>query len=346
MASQRSMKVLWLRPSTGDNISVRRERIAAHLAEKGVDSTIVDASGLDALGAIRTAIGGDFDVIVGNVRIGLFLGYPLATVLRTPLVGDVSDPISDVDDLPWPLFECCRRYEWFALSGAGAAVFVYESSFQEAQDRGIEHAVKLPNAVDFEFFAEPDDESVEESRSILIEDGVDLTKPVAIYVGGFTENYRIRDILDAAEVTPEWEFVFVGEAGQVDLVERAAAELENVHFPGAFEYELMPGFLHHADVGFCFKDAEQPLKLKEYGAAGLPTIVQPGELERWYGADELLVVEPDGEAISALLADVLDGGTDAGKRLQETVRQYSWSGIAEEYYEILTRLAGTDTVDE
>ena len=73
-----SMKILWLRPSKGENISVRRERIAEELRRRGYEIDIRDASGLDAPGAIWQAIRGDYDVIAGNVRVGLYLGYPLA----------------------------------------------------------------------------------------------------------------------------------------------------------------------------------------------------------------------------------------------------------------------------
>lgn len=334
------MRVLWLRPSKGDNISVRRERIAEHLRDQGIEADIQDSGGLDAVRAIWRAVTGDYDVIAGNVRVGLYIGYPLARLIGKPFLGDVSDPISDIDDLPGPLFRFFEWYEWFVLKRADAAVFVYESSYRKAKERGID-AVKLPNAVDYERFAEPDGEVVEEAREILRGEGVDLEKPVAVYIGGFTENYHITDILGAARKAPGWEFVFIGEGPLEKEVVAATEELRNVHFPGAFEYRLMPGVLALARVGFCFKDAEQPLKLKEYGAAGLPTIVQPGKLERWY-ADELVFVEPTPEEITDLLDDVsVDGLERYGVALQQIASEYSWESIAEEYSEILQGLVST-----
>ena len=335
------MNVLWLRPSKGENISVRRERIAESLRDRGYEIDIRDASGLDAIGAIKQAVTGDYDVIAGNVRIGLYLGYPLARVLRTPFLGDVSDPISDIDYLPGPLFRFFRWYEWQVLDRADATVFVYESSYQRAIDRGIDDAVKLPNAVNYDLFAEPEQEAVEEARSILEAEGVDLDRPIAIYIGVFSPRYCTEEMLAAAEHAPEWEFVFVGEGGLEDVVRRTAREVENVYYPGAFPYRLMPGFLSLADVGFCFKDAEQPLKLKEYGAAGLPIVVRPGELSRWYDEDELVFVDPDPESIARRLQELradpelYESYAEAGAAIAS---EWSWEAIADGYDELFREI--------
>lgn len=335
------MRILWLRPSKGEHISIRRERIAEKLKAQGHEVVIEDASGTDLLSAARTALRGDFDVIAGNVRIGLYAGYPLARLLRTPFLGDVSDPISDIESLPDPLFAFFEWYEWQVLERADAAVFTYESSYREAKRRGID-GTKLPNAVDYDLFADPDNGAVSEAREILRETGVNLNHPLAIYIGVFEESYCIEEILAAARETPEWEFLFLGEGRLAEAVRDAAATAENVHYPGAFEYHLMPGFLAHADVGFCFKDAEQPLKLKEYGAAGIPAIVRPGALEQWYDDDQLLFVEPEPAAISAELERLAvdeDRRRQYGQALQQHASGYSWDDIAEEYNRLFEQIA-------
>ncbi|WP_247731622.1 glycosyltransferase [Halovivax limisalsi] len=328
------MNVLWLRPSKGDNISVRRERIADRLRERGYEIDIVDASGRDSIDAIGRALTGDYDVIAGNVRVGLYLGYPLSVLRRKPFLGDVSDPISDIDYLPGPLYRFFEWYEWQALERADATAFVYESSLQEAAERGISDAVKLPNAVDFDRFADPEQGAVAEAREILLDAGVDLEKPIGIYIGVFSPSYGITELLEAARETPAWEFCFVGEGELESTVDQAARNVENVAYPGAFPYRLMPGFLAHADVGFCFKDAEQPLKLKEYGAAGLPIVARRGELERWYDSDELCFVDLEPVAISnALEAFRSDPslGESYSRAGKEIARAASWDEIADGY---------------
>jgi len=335
------MKILWLRPSTGDNISVRRERIAEELRERGYEIDIRDSSGLDAFGAIKQALIGGYDIIAGNVRVGLYLGYPLSRLLGKPFLGDVSDPISDIDYLPAPLFRFFEWYEWQVLERADATVFVYESSYQQAVACGITEAVKLPNAVNYDQFANPKPEVIENAREILTQAGVNLKKPIAIYIGIFSPRYCIKEMLATAEYAPEWEFVFVGEGDLKDDIKEIARESENVYYPGAFSYELMPGFLNNADIGFCFKDAEQPLKLKEYGAAGLPTVVRPGELSKWHDENGLVFVEANPEAIASRLKELRTDDelyrmySEAGRQIAS---EWSWEEIAEGYAELFSKL--------
>lgn len=339
------MKVLWLRPSTGENISVRRERIAEKLRERGYEIDIRDSSGLDAFGAIKQALVGDYDVIAGNVRVGLYLGFPLARLLRTPFLGDVSDPISDIDYLASPLFRFFEWYEWRVLERSDTTVFVYESTYQEALDRGIDDAVKLPNAVNYDQFSNPDPEVMERAREVLESEGVDLEKPLAIYIGIFSPRYCTEEMLATADHAPDWEFVFVGEGGLQEQVREVAREDENVHYPGSFPYHLMPGFLAHADVGFCFKDAEQPLKLKEYGAVGLPIVVRPGELSKWHNEDELVFVKPEPEAIAERLKELrtdeveYESYSEAGRAIAS---EWSWAEIADGYDELFRQLHAND----
>lgn len=340
------MRILWLRPSRGDNISVRRERIAEKLEARGFDIVIKDASGTDLFSAMWTAVRGDFDVIAGNVRIGLYAGFPLARVLRKPFLGDVSDPLSDIDHLTAPLFAACRWYEWQVLSRADATVFVYKSSYEEALDRGIDDAANLPNAVDYEQFADPSPSVIGTAGDILSSYGVDFDNPIAIYLGVFSDHYCLPAILEAAARTPEWEFVLIGEGPLTDEVAAAAKEYENVYYPGSFEYRLMPGFLSYADVGFCFKDAEQPLKLKEYGAAGIPAIVRPGELNKYYSDDELLFVDPDPDAVSQLLTGLASEESRLetyGRALEARATEYSWRDIADEYERLFERIANSSS---
>jgi len=341
------MRVLWLRPSKGENISVRRERIAEELRKRGYEIDICDASGLDALRAAKQAITGDYDVIAGNVRMGLYLGFPLARLLQKPFLGDVSDPISDINELPNPLFRLLEWYEWQALARANATAFVYESTHQKALKRGMDDAVKLPNAVNFNQFADPKSEVVNAVREILSQEGVNLEKPVAIYIGIFSPNYCIEEMLETAEYAPDWEFVFVGEGQLEGAVEAAANNVENVYYPGAFPYRLMPGFLSLADIGFCFKDAEQPLKLKEYGAAGLPIIVRPGELSKWYSQDELVFVDPIPQAIADRLnslatdEELYESYSEASRKI---ATEWNWTEIADGYDELFTLLTQADSV--
>ena len=330
------MNVLWLQPYTGDNVSVRRERISEHLAEMGVEVTLVNVTGLHALSAIYEAITGDYDVIVGNVRMGLYVGYPLSILLRKPFVGDVTDPLSQIQDLPRPLFEFLRRYEWFVLDRAGAAVFVYESSYQEAIERGVVDPMRLPNAVDYERFADPSDYVIAKAGEILDQNGIDLDSRIAIYTGSMVERYHLAEIGMAAKQLPDWEFVFVGKERGADI-HGIVADRPNAHFLGAFDYELIPGFLSHADLGFCLIEAEQPLKLKEFTAAGLSTLVIPS-MRQWYEYDNLIYTQPEPDAIVSVIKGIGDEEAIDQQRTVAETELESWKEIAQTYYQLFDEL--------
>jgi len=337
--TQSELKVLWLRPSTGDNVSVRRQRIAEHLEEMGIETELVDVSGRDLPGAIRTALTGDHDIIVGNVRMGLYLGYPLARLLGKPFVGDVSDPIEQIKGLPAPIYRLIERYEWYILKRADATVFVYESSYQTAKEHGIKGR-KLPNAVNYSIFANPDPSAIKTAKDVLTNAGVDLHRKIGIYTGTLTDRYSLTELSEAATKADGWDFVFIGDGDMKTEFEAFAGDIDNIYYLGTYEHHLIPGFLYHADVGFCLIDAEQPLKLKEYGAAGLPIIAQPGGLSQLYDKDELMFVEPSSEAI----ADALDRLTDDALRAryaaagQKIASERSWKTIAEGYQDIFYQI--------
>lgn len=330
------MKVLWLRPSVGDHISVRRERIAEHLEEMGVEVVILDASGFDSIGAVREAIGGGYDVVIGNVRVGLYLGYLLSVLLRKPLIGDVSDPTEIVDDLPTPIYRLVCWFEWWVLSRADAGFFVETTSYERAKSRGLD-PVLVRNSVDYERFAEPDNDSVERARDVMESRGVDLDRPIAIYIGGMAPHYHVEEIAKAADLLPTWEFVLVGKERGAE-VEELSRGRENVYFLGSHPYDLMPGFLYHSTAGFCLTDKQQPLKMMEYGAAGLPTVGLEGRLQDRFDEDEVLFVDGSPEEISGAL-EKLESDDDLSRELtfnlRERARHQSWRTVAEEYYEAI-----------
>jgi glycosyltransferase involved in cell wall biosynthesis len=323
--------VLWLRPPKG-KVSVRRERIAEHLRPRGFEVDLRDTTSGNLLSATAALVRGEYDVLIGNVRAGLYAGYPMATATRTPFVADVSDPISDIDDLPAPLFRVLDSYESWILTRAKEAVYVPQV-YRSAVEDGFEGRV-APNAVDFEKFAHPDEDVVNQSADILATEGVDPNRPIALYVGVLSAGRNIETILEAAERVPEWQVVFVGE-GEISMeVEQAAESEANVFWPGAFEHDLMPGFMTHATVGFCLVDIERPIKIAEYGAAGLPVLGIPGKLQAEFSDEEICFVDPTPDAVATALSrlgDAPERRQSYAAALRADAREHSWSSVADVY---------------
>lgn len=329
------MKILWLRPTVGTHISTRRERIKEGLSDRGVEVNIVDASGMDATNAIKSALSTDYDIIVGTVRVGVYYGHLLARLKRIPFVAEVTEPIQRVNDLPEPIYRFFSWYEFQVLKRADACFYVEENVLETARQRGID-GILAKNSVWYEQFANPDPEIVEQARKRLEEMGINLSAPLAVYIGGFTKYQHILEILEATKDCSEWEFLFLGEGGEhATAVETAASSQANVHYPGAVPHTEVPGYLSFADVGFSLSKGERPLKLLEYGAAGLPVLGIPGKRQREFSENEVHYIEPIPEAIANALKTLRlkpEHITADGTALQAKAKENSWDIIAEKYY--------------
>lgn len=332
-----SVRVLWLRPTKPDNISVGRERIAEHLTEWGYTVDIQDASGMDAIRASWIGLSQAYDVIVGTVRMGLYVGSLLSTVTGLPFIADVTDPIEQINHLPSPLYRLLFEFEQSAIGRADEAMFVYNSSYRTAKQYGVD-GQKVDNGVNYHQFNEPDPAVVETATEELDAAGLD-DRPIAIYIGGLTPVYHIEAILDTARALDDIQFLFIGD-GELSETVSAATATENVFYLGTYDYELMPGFLAVADVGLCLVDAEQPLKVLEYGAAGLPVVAVTGELEDRFSEDELWILDrPEAlaDAVSTLVANP-DLAQQYGTNLNKRAKRTQWSRIADAYKHAIDRV--------
>jgi glycosyltransferase involved in cell wall biosynthesis len=333
-------RVLWFRPARWKKVSVRRERISEKLELRGVDIELVGATFSNFLTYWAKATKGEYDVIIGNVRLGMYGGYLVARASCTPFIGDVSDPLTDIDQLPKPLYLALGRYEKFVLRHADGNVFLPET-IKGMEKSGIDGKI-AGNAVDFEMFSDPAAEAIEEAGEILRSEGVSLDDPIAIYLGSMPEQQHFEEIIEAARITEDWQFVVVGEGPMEEVVTNAATEIDNLYFPGSFDYELMPGFLHHANAGFCLEHVERPLKISEYGAVSLPTLGAYGKLEAEFSEDEIYFIQPESSEISAVLGRIRDNPNEAEERaqkLREHAKQYSWKEVASIYYDIIASVS-------
>lgn len=176
-----------------------------------------------------------------------FSGYDREQVLR------------DEEDL-------CRRAD---------LVVTTSTALQEAKAPWNPNTLLVPHGVDYEHFAQalanglpapPDVTGIPHPRLGffgLIRDWVDL------------------DLLaEVARRRPEWHFVLIGDAdSNVNIAQYRG--VENMHFLGRKPYEQLPAYCKQLDVGLIpFKINEltlavNPIKLREYLAAGLPVVSTP-----------------------------------------------------------------------
>lgn len=335
------MKVLWLRPTVGTHTSTRRERIKEGMASKDVNVDIIDSSGSDAFSAVKTALTGNYDLIVGTVRMGVYLGYPLAKLLSIPFVAEITEPIERYEENFSPItYRLLKWYEWNILERADARFFVESNVLQKAENRGLEgHLTR--NSVWFEKFADPDSQFIDKARASLQDLEVDFDAPIAIYIGRLSKRQHIPQILEAAQSSPSWEFIFLGEKGQVESVKNHSEKYENIHYAGVVPHEEIPGYLHFADVGFSLSPGERPLKFLEYAAAGLTVLGKPGRRENLFTKEQVHFIDPSSDTIIETLKTLHKHPEKipaTGPALQNYAKNHTWDEIADEYYNTFREL--------
>ena len=125
---------------------------------------------------------------------------------------------------------------------------------------------------------------------------------------------------------PEWSIVMVGKV-EVDLGEVAA--LPNVHFTGGRPYGALPGFAKGFTAAILpFKinrltASVNPIKLREYLAAGLPVVSTPLPEVKAYEGLVRIGATPE-EFVEQVEAAVKDTSGGAMKRRMDAISKDTW----------------------
>ena len=105
-----------------------------------------------------------------------------------------------------------------------------------------------------------------------------LPGPVIGFYGLLEDWVDLEVVRHLAASRPEWSLLLIGEI-KTDI--SALRKLPNVHFLGRREYQSLPGYCKKFDVAilpFVTNEltlAANPLKVREYLAAGLPVVATP-----------------------------------------------------------------------
>lgn len=321
------MRILWLRPSKAENISVGRHRIAEKLREKGHTVNIQEAT----FQSFRRVLKEDHDIIIGTTRLGAFVGTWGKFVNGTPLVIDHIDPIEQFKRnnnflLTWVVTQA----EKLSFRYADHVIVIYEEEVPRVE-KYAKSITKTSLGVEYESFSDPSEESVEEAWSMLSEH-VEPEDKILIYVGGLEPIYRLPSICDAMEKLEDWQFIVLGDGSQRELVNTVAEKTDNIHYLGTVPHETIPGLMNHADVGISLVDDRNSLKVLEYGASGLSVVHIKGDAENLFeGMVEFC--EPVSEDIACAVREAHESGSS--EELRKLTEKRSWDEIAGEYEKVL-----------
>ncbi|WP_239618813.1 glycosyltransferase [Cohnella mopanensis] len=124
----------------------------------------------------------------------------------------------------------------------------------------------MENGVEFSHFSNPGDEP---------EELIGIPRPRAIYIGAVDSRLDLEAIKSLAEARRDLSIVIIGPRPRFALPSFGS----NVYLLGAKPYSRLPAFLHQSDLallplsGHAANAGRSPMKLYEYAAAGLPTVV-------------------------------------------------------------------------
>jgi glycosyltransferase involved in cell wall biosynthesis len=196
----------------------------------------------------------------------------------------------------------------------------------------------IPHGVDGQHFAQARSADLEVAPELR-----DLPRPVVGFWGALHDWIDLDLIRYVAEHRPAWSLALVGDA-ETDVGD--LAKLPNVHLVGRRPYASLPAFAKGFDAAIMpFKinrltESVNPIKLREYLAAGLPVVSTPLPEARAYG--DLVRIASTPEAfVRELDRAIAEDGEAAVRRRIEAVSGDTWEARVERMSELVEELYGS-----
>jgi glycosyltransferase involved in cell wall biosynthesis len=275
-------------------------------------------------------------------RLGLS-GFQLWTFL--PNVGDYVGRLGEslsvyycVDE--WSLFsqldeERTRHAERLLLQRVDC-VFAVNEALADAKRPFNPETHVAPHGVDREHFkrALSDDTAVPD-------DLARLPTPVVGFYGTIADWVDVGLLAEVARLRPDWTLILIGT---VLIGTSALDRLPNVHLLGRRPYELLPAYCKGFDVALIpYLESDQlpyrnPIKLREYLAAGLPVVSTPvPEVERY---SELCArVESAEEMVAAVEAALAADSPERREERSLAIAGETWKARAADVADTVDALA-------
>lgn len=201
--------------------------------------------------------------------------------------------------------------------------------------------IEVPHGVAFEHFAQtlrPDFPEADDLR--------DIPRPRVGFYGLIREWWDLDLIADLAKRRPDWSFVLVGDKQTETDV---CSGLPNVHLLGQKRFQDLPHYSKGFDAAIVPHRLNEltrnmnPIKLREYLAAGLPVVSRPCPLPELdtYGTDVRIADTAD-EWIAALEQAMADRNPAADLRRSRLVANDSWAARTETIVRELERVLPGD----
>ena len=208
--------------------------------------------------------------------------------------------------------DLCRRAD---------LVVTTSKALQDAKAPLNPNTILVPHGVDYAHFSR----AVKEDLPVP-EDMKTIPHPILGFFGLIRDWVDLDLLTEVCRLRPDWHIVLLGDS-TVDLGPYRG--IPNMHFLGRRPYEQLPAYCKAFDVGLIpFKINEltrsvNPIKLREYLAAGLPVISTPlPEASRGVGA--ITIIEDAPGAVSAI-ETLLPKAPERRRTTSEAVQGEGWA---------------------
>jgi len=207
--------------------------------------------------------------------------------------------------------ELCRR---------ASLVVTTSEALQQAKRRLNPNTILVTHGVDYRHFARALSGGLSGP-----DDLAGIAHPILGFFGLIREWVDLHLVAEVARRRPDWNFVFLGESRR-DL--GPYRRLPNMHFLGPKRYEDLPAYCKCFDAGmipFKINDltrAVNPIKLREYLAAGLPVVSTPLPEVRRYGG--LVHVGATPVEFETAIESALGGDAGSARRRSLAMESDTW----------------------
>ena len=168
----------------------------------------------------------------------------------------------------------------------------------------------------------------------------DIKRPIVGFYGEINHWLDLNMLAEAARKKPEWSFVLIGriavEVGNIKFL----TELTNVHYLGQKKFEELPAYCAAFDGALIPMKINEltlnvnPLKLKEYLAAGVPVVSSPLPEVLAYG-DAVRFATTSEELVKAVEEILKQDRKQLAPILSQRVANDSWDAKVEEISKII-----------
>ena len=206
-------------------------------------------------------------------------------------------------------------------------VFVSSNALLEAKRRENPNTFLVTHGVDYDHFSKA---CLPETQ--IPQDCAKLRRPVVGFFGLLADWVDFGVVRYLAMSRPDWSFLLIGEV-QTDV--SAVRDLPNVSILGRRDYKSLPGYCRAFDVAilpFLVNEltlASNPLKVREYLAAGLPVVATP--LPEVRKLDSLLRTAATPEQFLVQIEGLLNEGRGTpSSEISKLLQSESWDARVEE----------------